>query len=153
MLEIFGDLWEVEADLRVITTNGATNRHNAAVMVRGCARQAKAKVPGIEYHFARRLREHGNRVMLLAKLPDGSRLASFPVKRHWGDRAAPELIRRSADQLVSIVDKFADAYGIRSVALPRPGCGNGGLLWEDVRPVIAPVLDDRFAVVTFPPSA
>jgi len=34
--------------------------------------------------------------------------------------------------------------------LPRPGCGNGGLVWDEVRMLItlqAP-LDDRFLVVT-----
>ncbi len=150
MLEIFGDLWEVEADLRVVTTNPVVNGAGAAVMGRGCAREAKGKVPGIEYHFARRLQEHGNRVMLLATLPDGSRLASFPVKHHWRRPAVPELIRRSADQHVGLVDKFRESHGIESVVLPRPGCGNGSLLWEDVRPLLAGVLDDRFSVVTFP---
>ena len=149
MLEIFGDLWEVEADLRVITTNGIVNGAGAAVMGRGCAREAKSKVPGIEYHFAGRLQEHGNRVMLLAKLRDGSRLASFPVKHHWQRPAVPELIRRSADQLVALVDRFSDSHGMERVALPRPGCGNGSLRWESVRPLLADVLDDRFSVVTF----
>ena len=153
MLEIFGDLWEVEADLRVITTNPIVNGSGTAVMGRGCALQAKSKVPGIEHHFARRLEEHGNRVMLLAKLPDGSRLASFPVKHHFRRPAVPELIRRSADQLVALVDKFSGSHGIESVILPRPGCGNGSLLWEDIRPLLAGVLDDRFSVVTFPKGA
>lgn len=31
--------------------------------------------------------------------------------------------------------------------LPRPGCGNGRLRWEDVRKILEPILDDRFTVV------
>ena len=150
MQEVYGNLWEVPCDLRVITTNGVVNRSGAAVMGRGCALQAKSKVPGIEYHFAKRLREHGNRAMLLARLPDGSRLASFPVKHHWRRPAVPELIRRSADQLVALVDKFSESHGIESVVLPRVGCGNGSLRWEDVGPLLSGVLDDRFSVVTLP---
>ncbi len=147
MKEVLGNLWDVTCDLRIVTTNGDVNRQGAAVMGRGCALEAKSQVPGIEYHFARRLKEHGNRVMLLAKLPDGSRLASFPVKHHWRDEAAPILIRRSAEQLAAL----ADAFCFERILIPRPGCGNGRLSWEDVRHVLSGVLDDRFSVITFPP--
>ena len=115
-------------------------------MGRGCAREAKAKVPGIERHFVKLLRAHGNRVMRLARLGDGSVLASFPVKHHWHEEADPRLIRRSAHQLVDLADK----WGYSRLLIPRPGCGNGSLSWEDVRPIIEPILDDRFSVVTFP---
>jgi hypothetical protein len=144
--EIEGNLWDVAADLRAITTNPIVNRRDEAVMGRGCAREAKSKVPGIERHFARLLRAHGNRVMLLSRLRDGSRLASFPVKHHWKEEADPRLIRRSAQQLVALADKF----GYERVVIPRPGCGNGRLSWEEVGPVLAGILDDRFSVVTFP---
>jgi hypothetical protein len=40
--EIFENLWEVEADLRVITTNSDVNRDGAAVMGRGCACEARS---------------------------------------------------------------------------------------------------------------
>jgi hypothetical protein len=85
--EFFGDLWDVGADLRVITTNGDVDRRGAAVMGRGCALEAKARVPGIEYRFAGLLERHGNRVMRLAKLPDGSHLASFPTQLGSDGRA------------------------------------------------------------------
>ncbi|MDQ3316859.1 MAG: ADP-ribose-binding protein, partial [Actinomycetota bacterium] len=125
MVEIFGNLWELPCDLRVITTNPDVNRAGEAVMGRGCAREAKAKVPGIERHFAKLLGAHGNRVMRLARLGDGSVLASFPVKHHWHEEADPELIQRSARQLVALADKF----GYRELLIPRPGCGNGSLSW------------------------
>ena len=31
----------------------------------------------------------------------------------------------------------ADRYGVKTIALPRIGCGIGGLDWEDVRPLLA----------------
>lgn len=145
MKEAVGDLWEMPADLRVITTNPAINAKNQAVMGRGCALEAKRRIPGLEYRFAGLLREHGNRVMRLARYR-GADLASFPVKHHWKQEADPELIRSSARQLAALADKF----GYERVVLPRPGCGNGRLLWSDVRPVLARILDDRFTVVTFP---
>lgn len=148
MLEIFGDLWEVDADLRAITTNGDVNRFGAAIMGRGCAREARERISGLEYHFAMLLRRHGNRVMRLTKPIEGAALASFPVKHHWNERADPALIRRSARQIVALATKF----GYRRVLIPRSGCGNGSLRWIDVRPILAEVLDDRFYVITFAPG-
>jgi len=111
MMETKADLWAVDADLRVITTNPITRKGDgAAVMGRGCAREAKQRIADLEYHFGHLLREHGNRVMRLAEIkPDGTCalglfskdragtvLASFPVKRHWKEEAVPELLDRAA---------------------------------------------------------
>lgn len=140
------DLWTPgeEGLLRVITTNPIVNGKGQAVMGRGCALEAKTRFPGLERRFARLLKEHGNRPMRLARLSDGSALATFPVKHHWKQEADPDLIVRSAELLVELVDRFG--YGL--VLLPRPGCGNGRLSWErDVRPLLVPVLDDRFTIV------
>ena len=149
MKEIYGNLWEIPCDLRVVTTNGSINRHGAAVMGRGCAKEATERISGIQFHLGKLLRRHGNRVMrLTSQARKGWALASFPVKHHWHEEADPELIRRSSRQLIALADKFA----YQTVVLPRPGCGNGSLRWEHVKPVLAQVLDDRFTVVTFPPK-
>jgi hypothetical protein len=34
-----------------------------------------------------------------------------------------------------------------TVIMPRPGCGNGRLRWQDVSKVLSDILDDRFVVV------
>ncbi len=147
MKETTGNLWEAEADLRVITTNPIVRTSDgAAVMGRGCAREAKERITGLEYHFGKLLKEHGNRVMRLTNPKKGAALASFPVKNHWKEAAVPALIECSARQLVELADKF----GYEKIVLPRPGSGNGKLSWEDVRPLLADVLDDRFTVITFP---
>lgn len=144
MKEIFGNLWDVEADLRVITTNGDVNGKGAAVMGRGCAREASRRIPSLERRFAELLSEHGNRVMRLARYR-GADLASFPVKHHWHEQADPELIRRSAHQLVAVAEKF----DYQKIVIPRPGCGNGALQWNDVRAIVSEILDDHFRVITF----
>lgn len=146
MKETTGNLWELDADLRVITTNPVTRNDGAAVMGRGCAREAKERITGLEYHFGKLLRQHGNRVMRLTNPKKGAALASFPVKKHWKEEAVPAIIRRSARQLVELADRF----GYEKIVLPRPGAGNGKLSWEDVRPLLIDVLDERFTVVTFP---
>jgi O-acetyl-ADP-ribose deacetylase (regulator of RNase III) len=72
------------------------------------------------------------------------KIVSFPVKHQWFDEKADIfLIRRSAKQLVDL----ANMTNWQTIAMPRPGCGNGGLDWEDVKPVIESILDDRFVVI------
>jgi len=59
-------------------------------------------------------------------------LINFPTKRHWRSRSKIEYVK---DGLVDLVEQVR-RLGIKSVALPPLGCGNGGLEWSDVRPLI-----------------
>lgn len=64
----------------------------------------------------------------------------------WMAKASLPLIERSARQLGELTDQ----RGFKSVVLPRPGCGAGDLSWEDeVRPLLAKILDQRFYVINF----
>ena len=36
----------------------------------------------------------------------------------------------------------AERHGVRSIAMPRPGCGHGGLSWDLVRPMVETILAD-----------
>ena len=56
-----------------------------------------------------------------------------------------EIIKQSAYQLVEL----ADSNPWNTIVLPRPGCGAGELSWEQVEPVLANILDDRFKVITY----
>lgn len=149
MIEHRGNIWDHPAQVKCITTNGMVNAQGLAVMGRGVALQATKRYPNIARNLGVLLLKHGNRVLRLgvyADLPNTAEdvtLVSFPVKYHWKDKANPELIVRSAHQLVALTG----AYDWDCVVLPRPGCGNGGLNWERVRPLLD-VLDDRFVVVT-----
>jgi hypothetical protein len=67
---------------------------------------------------------------------------SFPVKRKGHEIADMELIISSAHKLVELVE----LRGFQKVFMPKPGCGNGKLLWEDVKPKID-FLDDGFHIV------
>lgn len=151
MREARGNLWKFAdngfADVVVITTNGAVKQNGECVMGRGCAREARDTFPGIAKKLGEYIAKHGNRAFNLGKWQHATAftIASMPVKHLWHQQADPQLIVRSAQQLVAMADKF----GWQSIVLPRPGCGNGGLRWEDVKPLIEPVLDDRFTVITF----
>lgn len=144
MREARGNLWDFHAQGHwvAITTNGAVKQNGECVMGRGCALEAKTRFPGLARELGRKLQEHGNFVFRFT----AQRLVSFPVKHLWHQAADLDLIRRSAHGLMKALDAGAVPA---PVYLPRPGCGNGQLTWEQVKPVLEGVLDDRVVVVTF----
>lgn len=139
MIEVRQDLWEVPADVRCVTTNGTVTRAGN-VMGGGCAREAAERYPDAPRALGELILCHGNHVYLL-----NAELVAFPTKDEVRDPSTVERIRQSIDELIALTD----LYGWRKVALPRPGCGLGGLTWSDVLPILAP-LDDRFLIVDFP---
>ena len=148
MREVTGNLWTYPADVRVITTNGTVKKNGECVMGRGCALEAKRKFPWLPKMLGADITAWGNK-------PHNYKhshamdfyLWTFPVKHNWYERADLDLIKRSAQYFA---DYFSHPELDESViVMPRPGCGNGGLRWEDVRPVLEPILDDRFHIITF----
>lgn len=151
MIETTGNLWAYPAQVVCITTNGFVKANGTCVMGRGCAREARDRFRGIDKHLGDLIKRHGNRPMKLQQFQrdpedSGTWIVSFPTKHVWADKSDPALIVDSATKLVAMADKF----NWTSVVLPRPGCGNGGLDWDAVRPLIESVLDDRFTVITHP---
>jgi O-acetyl-ADP-ribose deacetylase (regulator of RNase III) len=59
-------------------------------------------------------------------------LINFPTKKHW---FAPSQLEYVRSGLIALVGEIR-VRGIRSIAVPPLGCGNGGLAWTDVRPII-----------------
>jgi len=144
MREVTGDLWDIEADVRVVTTNGFIRRDGKAVMGRGVALQAANKDPELPGLIGGLLMERGNRPFSIASL--AGPLITLPVKHHWREPADLNLIEISIHRLV----KIADDRHWKVIAMPRPGCGNGQRSWEEVKPIIEPLLDDRFVIVNLP---
>lgn len=146
MLEEYGNLWDMEADWRCITTNSDINRFGELVMGRGCALQAKKRYPGLAKYAAERVRSNGNVVQAIK----AHNLILFPVKHHWPDQADLSLIETSANQLAW----HADEHNLGRILLPRPGCGNGRVEWDDVCPILEKAFEGRndIVVVTYPPK-
>ena len=62
----------------------------------------------------------------------------------WMGKSTTDLIMSSCQELV----KLTNAMPWDRVVLPKPGCANGGLSWEqDVRPIVSNLLDDRFLII------
>lgn len=142
MLEATGDLWEYPAEYRVVTTNAIRRSNGCLVMGAGVAKQARDRFPGLDKKLGGLVEKFGSRPFLCRE----EDIITFPTKVHWKEHSSLRLIRWSLGELVRIVDK----YNIQSVVMTRPGCGNGGLQWSQVRPLLVGVLDDRFTVLVPP---
>jgi hypothetical protein len=139
MLEVVGNIWECAgAPVIVITTNGSLTRDGRAIMGRGVARQAAEKYPEIPAVLGKLLSAGGNHVFDL-----GNGIVTFPVEETAWSLSDLRIIARSASELRDLVD----ASGWRRIVVPRPGCGGGGLAWQDVRPLLAPWFDERFVII------
>lgn len=78
-------------------------------------------------------------------------IINFPTKKHWRDPSKLEWVR---DGLVALIDVVRQRR-IRSIAIPPLGCGNGGLDWEVVRPMIETSFSDlpEVEAMIFEPQA
>ncbi len=140
MREISGDIWDyLGLAVIAITTSGSVAKDGRAVLGRGCARQAGARFPGLASSLGRMIGEGGNHVH---QLDNG--LVSFPVEETAWSLPELHLILRSCHELVGL----ADREGWTRVVVPRPGCGFGGLDWNQVRPLLESCFDGRFSVIS-----
>ena len=64
-------------------------------------------------------------------------IINFPTKRHWRDYSRIDDIEIGLDALVHDIKNL----NIKSIAIPPLGCGNGGLDWSVICPIIKQKLD------------
>ncbi|GAB3799699.1 macro domain-containing protein [Micromonospora zhanjiangensis] len=76
---------------------------------------------------------------------------NFPTKGHW---RSPSRLTHVETGLCDLALSIRD-HGIGSVAVPALGCGEGGLDWSDVRPLIETTFADLpdVHVLLYPPAA
>ncbi|HVZ40693.1 MAG TPA: macro domain-containing protein [Candidatus Kapabacteria bacterium] len=76
---------------------------------------------------------------------------NFPTKQHWRQPTKLEWIREG---LMALKDVIREKQ-IHSIAIPPLGCGNGGLDWAVVRPMIEAMLGDveDVEVIVYEPTA
>ena len=77
-------------------------------------------------------------------------IVNFPTKEHWRNPSRIEYIEKGLVDLRKIIQDLS----IQSIAVPPLGCGNGGLHWDDVRPLIEKHLGDLPAeILVYEPNA
>lgn len=124
---IEGDMFTSPAQCIVNTVN------IVGVMGKGIALTFKEKYPDMFLEYKKACSEGilniGNLMIWHANDYD---LLLFPTKEHWRGKSKLEYIERGLQKFLEIYEK----EGITSIAFPKLGCGNGGLDWADVRPVM-----------------
>jgi O-acetyl-ADP-ribose deacetylase (regulator of RNase III) len=130
-----GNILEADAEALVNTVNCV------GVMGKGIALQFKQAFPAnfTAYEKACRAGEvQPGRMFVTStdRLVNPRYIINFPTKRHWRGASRIEDIEQGLAALVHEIR----SRGIRSVAIPPLGCGNGGLEWGRVRPLIEQAL-------------
>lgn len=128
IVETTGNLLLDDAQALVNTVN------TVGVMGKGLALQFKRAFPVNFDAYARACAEGQVQPGRIFVTPLGGDrwILNFPTKRHWRQPSRLDDIRSGLDDLVRTIAKL----GLSSLALPPLGCGNGGLDWSVVRPLI-----------------
>jgi O-acetyl-ADP-ribose deacetylase (regulator of RNase III) len=126
-----GDLFESGCEALVNPVNCR------GVMGKGIALQFKERFPAYfkEYHLACRDNQlwpglvcfHYNKAKTNPQV-----IISFPTKDHWKNKSELRFIKKGLDNLAVHVA----GCKIKSVAVPALGCGEGGLSFKEVKPLM-----------------
>lgn len=149
-----GDITRDPSDLLVCTVN------TIGIMGKGVAKSFATTFPTILRPYREACAT--NRLVvggcMLFPLPEPGRSTALPprlwsalaTKEHWIDRSRLEWVERGLYELYAL----AARAGVRTIALPPPGCGNGRLEWADVYPLVMAALSGfDLTIYADPPSA
>ena len=131
---LIGDLFESQAQTLVNTVNCV------GVMGKGVAEQFKKRFPAMFEDYKSRTDRKLVRLgePYLYRDSSGLQIVNFPTKDHWRSPSRLSDIERGLDYLAA----RAAEWKISGLALPPLGCGNGGLEWSEVGPLIYRKLHD-----------
>jgi O-acetyl-ADP-ribose deacetylase (regulator of RNase III) len=145
-----GNLLDADVEAVVNTVN------TVGVMGKGIALMFKERFPENYKAYARACEtgevQIGKMFVTAGVELEGPRwIINFPTKKHWRQPTKLEWIREGLSALKQVIQEKK----IHSIALPPLGCGNGGLDWAVVRPMIETALADlpNVDVVVYEPTA
>jgi len=124
-----GNLLTADVDALINTVN------TEGVMGKGLALQFKKAFPEAFASYERACKAGEvttGKMHVVQRLTSPRFIINFPTKQHWRHPSKLEYIR---DGLSDLIRNVKD-HGIRSIAVPPLGCGNGRLAWSAVRPLI-----------------
>lgn len=128
MIVKIGDLFESKCSTIVNTVNCV------GVMGKGIALEFKKRYPEMFMDYVLKC----NRGDVKPGLPyvyqnsEGVSVLNFPTKDHW---RSPSRLSYVIDGLDWFIENY-ERYNIESIAFPPLGCGNGGLSWSTVGPIM-----------------
>ena len=139
---------DVEAVVNTVNTVG--------IMGKGIALMFKERFPRNFEYYTRACEVGGVRVgkMFVTENEEffGPRwIINFPTKTHWRVKTKIEWVTEGLEDLVRVIR----GKNIRSIAIPPLGCGNGGLHWDVVRPLVLSAFEalEDVDVIIYEPTA
>ncbi|WP_164126416.1 type II toxin-antitoxin system antitoxin DNA ADP-ribosyl glycohydrolase DarG [Sphingobacterium luzhongxinii] len=132
-----GDLMQSDAEALVNTVN------TVGVMGKGIALQFKNQYPYNYKVYKEACKKGELKVGEVLVVKDGDILCekyiiNFPTKEHWRSPSEISYIQQGLEALKESIKE----YNIKSIAIPPLGCGNGGLDWNIVKPMIIGALGE-----------
>lgn len=131
-----GNLLDAHVEALVNTVN------TVGVMGKGIALQFKQAYPENFKAYARACDEGELKLGRMFVFDTGRLepryIINFPTKKHWRAKSRLRDVESGLQDLREVIQEL----GIKSIAVPPLGCGNGGLSWADVRPRIEDALSD-----------
>ncbi len=141
-----GDLLKSSAEALVNTVNCE------GYMGKGIAYQFKMKYPENNIDYVKACKNGSLRVGIIHFYKEKSKLIiNFPTKDKWRAKSRMEYVDTGLDALIQLIRNS----GIKSIAIPPLGSGNGGLIWSEVKALIEKklsVLPDDVQVFIYEPS-
>lgn len=128
MIVKIGDIFETKCSTIVNTINCV------GVMGKGIALEFKKRYPDMFMDYVKRCNMNEVRTgePYVYENADGFKILNFPTKDHW---RSPSRLSYVIDGLNWFVENY-EKYNINSIAFPPLGCGNGGLTWDVVGPIM-----------------
>lgn len=126
-----GNLLEANTQALVNTVN------TVGVMGKGIALQFKEAFPMNFKIYASACKnkklQTGQLLVVKEQTLEGEKIIiNFPTKTEWFMKSKYEYVEEGLKELAKVIEE----YNIVSIAIPPLGCGNGGLKWEKVKPMI-----------------
>lgn len=126
-----GNLLDTNAEALVNTVN------TVGVMGKGIALQFKNRFPNNYKIYRDACKDETFKTGQVLVVQEGDLLnqkfiINFPTKAHWKGASTYEYIVSGLKALKQAIKE----YGIKSIAIPPLGCGNGGLDWNKVKVII-----------------
>lgn len=141
-----GDLLKSDVEALVNTVNCE------GYMGKGIAYQFKLQYPQNNLDYVKACKNGDLKIGKLHHFKEKDKLIiNFPTKDKWRAKSKMEYIEKGLDELIKLISSL----GVKSIAIPPLGSGNGGLIWAEVKVLIEDklsVLDDNIKVYIYEPS-
>lgn len=142
-----GNMFECNADCLVNTVNCE------GYMGKGVAYQFKMKFPENNKAYVKACKTGELTVgKVHCYVEEGITIINFPTKNKWRENSKIEYIEKGMNAFIEMLPEL----GVRKIAIPPLGCGNGGLIWTEVKNIIENKIagfSDKYDFVIFEPSA